>query len=81
MLIIEKSEASLSKYGHSVIEPGRPEVKTWGRLQAQDYCGRGGGIQRSVEGLQGFGMSLSAFLNSLQSDGHFEVSQSCLNPA
>lgn len=29
----------------------------------------------------GFGLSLSAFLNSLQSDGHFEVSQSCLNPA
>lgn len=29
----------------------------------------------------GFGLSLSAFLNSLQSDGHFEVPQSCLNPA
>lgn len=50
----------------------------------------GGALRITVEGWwnrasswrsAGFGLSLSSFLNSLQSDGHFEVSQSCLNPA
>lgn len=35
-----KSEALLSKYGHSAIEAAQPEVKKQGRLWAKDYCGR-----------------------------------------
>lgn len=40
-----------------------------------------GGMERSAEGLQGLVCHCQPFLNSLQNDGHFEVSQSCLNPA
>lgn len=28
------------KYGHSTIEVAQPDVKKWGWLGAQDYCGR-----------------------------------------
>lgn len=75
------SEALLNKYGHLEIKAAQPEVKK---------LGDGGVLRITVEGWwnrasswrsAGFGLSLSSFLNSLQSDGHFEVSQSCLNPA
>lgn len=78
-----KSLARVAKHGRPVIEAAQPEVRKWGR-------GRGEGWGITAEGWRnaaiggrsaGFGLSLSAFLNSPQSDGHFEVPQSCLNPA
>lgn len=83
-----KSLARFAKHGRPAIEAAQPEVRKWGR--------RGGGrVEGLVRGITaegwrnaaiggrsaGFGLSLSAFLNSPQSDGHFEVPQSCLNPA
>lgn len=83
-----KSLAWFAKHGRPAIEAAQPEVRKWGR--------RGGGwVEGLVRGITaegwrnaaiggrsaGFGLSLSAFLNSPQSDGHFEVPQSCLNPA
>lgn len=48
-----KSEALLSKYGHSVIEAAQPEVKKWGEVAGAGLLWKGGGIEQSVEGLQG----------------------------
>lgn len=48
-----KSEALLRKYGHRALETAQPEVKKWGRWWARDYHWKVGGIERSVEGLQG----------------------------
>lgn len=78
-----------------IIENLRPCWANMGTRRSRQRCQRwtsGGGCGHRiiVDGWwnraiswrsAGFGMSLSAFLNSLQSDGHFEVSQSCLNPA
>lgn len=35
-----KSVALLRKHGQSAIEAAQPEVRKWGSLRAQDYCGR-----------------------------------------
>lgn len=78
-----------------IIDNPRPcweNMGTW-RLKQHSQRWRSGGVcghRITVKGLRnsviswrsaGFGMSLSAFLNNPQSDGHFEVPQSCLNPA
>ena len=48
-----KSEALLSKYGHSASQPAQPEVKKLGKVAGTGLLWKGGGIERSVEGLQG----------------------------
>lgn len=47
------SEALLNKYGHLEIKAAQPEVKKLGDGGASGLLWKGGGIERSVEGLQG----------------------------
>lgn len=81
-----KSLARVAKHGRPAIEAAQPEVRKWGRCVVGLGWFRGitaeGWWNAAIGGRSaGFGLSLSAFLNSPQSDGHFEVPQSCLNPA
>lgn len=48
-----KSVALLRKYGQSAIEAAQPEVRKWGSFAGTGLLGKVGGIERSVEGLQG----------------------------
>lgn len=48
-----KSVALLRKHGQSAIEEAQPEVKKWGCLRGAGLLWKVGGMERSVEGLQG----------------------------
>lgn len=82
-----KSLARVAKHGRPAIEAAQPEVRKWGVGEAggwrEDWGITAEGWRNAAIGGRsaGFGLSLSASLNSPQSDGHFEVPQSCLNPA